>query len=50
MALVHSPYNMRIKLTARGTRSHGRERRLTHAAAYPRRYAGNERMFSKSQF
>jgi hypothetical protein len=30
--------NMRIKLTACGTRSHGKNRRLSHAAAYPRRY------------
>jgi hypothetical protein len=33
-----SPYNLRIKLTACGTRSHGKKRRLSHAAAYPRRY------------
>jgi hypothetical protein len=31
--------NMRIKLTACGTRSHGKNRRLSHAAAYPQRYA-----------
>jgi hypothetical protein len=31
--------NPRIKLTACGTRSHGKKRRLTHAAAYPQRYA-----------
>jgi len=31
--------NMRIKLAACGTRSHGKKRRLTHAAAYPRRSA-----------
>jgi len=30
---------MRIKLTACGTCSHGKKRRLTHAAAYPHRWA-----------
>ena len=30
--------NQRIKLPACGTRSHGKNRRLTHAAAYPHRY------------
>jgi hypothetical protein len=29
--------NMRIKLPACGTQSHDKKRRLTHAAAYPRR-------------
>src|SRR5262245_28582636 len=31
--------NLRIKLTACGTRSHGKKRRRSHAAAYPRRWA-----------
>ena len=39
-------HNLRIKLTACGTRSHGKGRRLTHAAAYPHRYAGNKRMLA----
>jgi len=30
---------MRMKLTACGTLTHGKKRLLTHAAAYPRRYA-----------
>jgi len=38
---VEEPANLRIKLTACGSRSHGKDRRLTHAAAYPRRYAYN---------
>jgi hypothetical protein len=37
---------MRIKLTACGTRLHSKNRRRSHAAAYPRRYAGNKRMFA----
>jgi hypothetical protein len=32
--------NPRIKLTACGTRSHGKKHWLSHAAAYPHRYAG----------
>jgi len=35
--------NMRIKLTACGTRSHGKNRQLTHAAAYPERWADLKR-------
>jgi hypothetical protein len=31
--------NMRIKLTACVTLTHGKERRRSHAAAYPRRSA-----------
>jgi len=30
--------NLRIKLTARGTLTHDKKRRLSHAAAYPHRY------------
>jgi len=33
------PPNMRIKLTACGALMHGKKRRRSHAAAYPRRYA-----------
>jgi len=32
--------NLRIKLTARGTFTHGKKRWRSHAAAYPRRSAG----------
>jgi len=32
------PPNKRIKLTACGTLTHGKKRRRSHAAAYPRRY------------
>jgi hypothetical protein len=31
------PPNMRIKLTACGTLTRGKKRRLSHAAAYPQR-------------
>jgi hypothetical protein len=34
--------NMRIKLTACCTLSHGKKRRRSHAAAYPRRWADKE--------
>jgi len=33
---------MRIKLTARGTFTHGKKRRRSHAAAYPRRWQDSE--------
>jgi hypothetical protein len=33
------PPNMRMKLTACDTLTHGKKRRRSHAAAYPRRYA-----------
>ena len=36
--------NPRIKLTACGTLANGKKHRRSHAAAYPRRYAGNKRM------
>jgi hypothetical protein len=32
-------HNTRIKLTACGTFTHGREHRRSHAAAYPHRWA-----------
>jgi hypothetical protein len=36
------PPNMRMKLTACGTLTHGRKRRRSHAAAYPRRWTDIE--------
>jgi hypothetical protein len=39
--------NMRIKLSACGTRSHGKEHRLTHSAGYPRRSADNKFVLSR---
>jgi len=39
---LESSPNMRIKLTACGTLTHGKKRRLSHAAAYPRRWADRE--------
>ena len=38
--------NPRIKLTACGTLTHGKKRRLPHAAAYPHRY--KDIVFSKN--
>ena len=35
-------HNMRIKLTACGTLTHGKKRRRSHAAAYPQRWADKE--------
>jgi|GEM_PF-6040017 len=35
-------HNLRIKLTACGTLTHGKSRRLSHAAAYPRRWTDME--------
>ena len=32
--------NKRIKVPACGTLTHGKKRRLSHAAAYPQRYTG----------
>jgi len=34
--------NLRIKLTARGRLTHCKKRRLSHAAAYPHRYADED--------
>ena len=37
MAVNYEPPNKRIKLTARGTLTHGKKRQRSHAAAYPHR-------------